>query len=1194
MNARVVEVSAESAGGLQYGTGFVVSPRLVLTARHVTADATRISVRGLGDGGVRACRPVWAGDRTDAALLEILDHDLALDPVRFGDLASRDEAVGRVVGFPRFQVDRSVGSDTEHVTGTIAPQTGVVSGRWQMKVTGDIPPSHWEGLSGAAVFTAGILIGIVTEALREFTPARLRVEPVARIAVEPGFADAWRRVTGTAPPLLEAADLDGILTTRDVVPRIGTPGALLRAEVGAVRFTGREGELNQLRRWCGGDGFRVHLVTGSAGVGKSRLALRLVKERRRTGEVAGTLRTPVPATGLDRLTRLTRPVLCVVDYAETRQEDLAALLAAVRDRATGAPLRVLLLARTDREWYDRFLTEHGLLAPEPIRLGPRTDAAASQEEAFAEAAHDLAAAIRRLPDAWPIGNPAGLRPPPDAAESPLALQAGALVGLLQTGADAVPVPEGSSVWEVLLRHERLYWDRAARSRALSVSPELRFELVAAAALCEPQELAEARRLAAGVLRAVDPLAPGPRLVADWLRDLYPAAGDEFWGGVRPDRLAEHAVMNVVRQEPDLLVRLLDTAPSHQAAAALTLVARAGAHRAEVAPALRRLLAELPRLAPLAARTAARSEHPAPLVDAIRQVLDEEKLTVDDLWALEEAIAPGTVLLADTAIRTTEALTTSFTRLAREDPDYLDVALTALNRHANRLSQAGREADALQAHTAAYTFAMKAAKSDDGHFGNVVTAAAGLTQAYSDAGHHEAALELTGALAELLTGEDAASPNLQAWRVTMLAALSTRLSAVGHTATALDVLAQAVATARRLTGTPVARGLLAMALESQARFLLHAGHPYDAVAAAQEAVTVNRASEAAAPGDHIGSLASSLRVLAACLSSVGTDTEALEALRESVELLRERTVHESDLPGQAAVLSELCQCLHRVGRYDEAVEVGAEQVAVVRSLASLAPERFRDALADALAEQAARLLDADHFTEARAAAAEAERLRDPVWPEDPPSSSPTVQLPFPAPPLYEKTTSLPETDTPAMPESPLASAIDQLTVLVTTQPEDAGLRVLLVQALVAAGRQDEALEHAQEAMRLDPTSAAAREAMSAALLPRLPSPAEAPEAQEPPEASEDPASHARSTPQPPMRPSTQEPARPDPPRAGAHRSCATRPGARTGTHRHGHIARRPGGGRALDRAARGRGGDGGCQGTAGHRVLHPSAQPGDRP
>jgi SpoVK/Ycf46/Vps4 family AAA+-type ATPase len=77
----------------------------------------------------------------------------------------------------------------------------------------------------------------------------------------------------------------------------------------------------------------------------------------------------------------------------------------------------------------------------------------------------------------------------------------------------------------------------------------------------------------------------------------------------------------------------------------------------------------------------------------------------------------------------------------------------------------------------------------------------------------------------------------------------------------------------------------------------------------------------------------------------------------------------------------------------------------------------------------------------------------------------------------------------MPESPLNAAVDQLTALVTAQPDDAGLRLLIVQALVAAGRQGEALQHAQEAMRADPSSAAAREAMSAALLPRPPAPGE---------------------------------------------------------------------------------------------------------
>ncbi|MEU3936018.1 AAA family ATPase [Streptomyces sp. NPDC029044] len=1112
MNARVLEVSAESAGGLRYGTGFALSARLVLTARHVVADADRISVRALGDDTVRSCRRVWTGDRTDAALLEVTCGDLARDDVRLGGLAAFDEAVCRAVGFPRFQVDHGVGNDTEQVTGTIAPETGAVGGRWQMKVTGDVPPSRWEGLSGAAVFTAGVLIGLVTEALREFTPSRLRVEPLTRVTAEPGFADAWRRVTGSAPPALEAADLTSLVTTRDVVPHIGSPGALLRAEVGAVRFSGRESELGRLRQWCEGDGPRVHLVTGPAGAGKSRLALRLTAERRAAGEYAGTLRTPLPGTGLERLARLTRPVLCVVDYAETRQEELAALLSALRDRSEGASLRLLLLARTDRDWYERLRTEHGLLTPDPIRLGHHTDPAATHGTAFAEAAHDLAAAVRRLPEAWPIGDPALLRPPPNAQESPLALQAAALVGLLQTGGSAVCVPEGTSVWEVLLRHERLYWDRAARSRDLGVSPELRSELVVAATLCAPRLLAEARRLAADVLRAADPLEPRPRLVADWLRDLYPGADGTFWDGLRPDRLAEHAVMNTLVEEPDLLVRLLRNAPDRQADAALTLLSRAGAHRPESAPVLRRLLTELPRLASRAARTAAGSEHPAPLVRAVEHVVEQEGLTEEELWDLEEVIPARTVVLGDVAVKVTEALATICARSARAGTTDRDLAFVALLRHAQRLSGAGREAEALAAHTKVFASAKETAESEGSLSTDVVVAATGLAQAYSDVGHHDDALRVTRMLAELVTDETE-DRDLAGRHVTMLLTFGARLAEAGQTSAALEVVDQAVSTARWLTGAPASDDLLGMALESRTRMLFIAGRPYEAVAAAQEAVTVRRAAAPAADRPD-GQLGWCLRDLAQALGAIGAHTEELAALQESVLIHRELADDEHHRVGLPEALGELSRCLSRLGRPEEAVEAGAEQVALLRRLTSLAPERFEGDLGTALHEHAARLLDADRFTEARAASAEAERLR-----HEPPDACPPSPEP---PPLPELPPSPPETEAPAMPESPLDAAVDQLTDLVTAQPDDAGLRLLIVQALVAAGRPGEALRHAQEALRADPSSAAAREAMSAALLPRLPAPGESPET---PEAPETPVASGR--PAPPEAPERVRPATPQP-------------------------------------------------------------------
>ncbi|MFI8890617.1 AAA family ATPase [Streptomyces paradoxus] len=1112
MNARVVEVSADSAGGLHYGTGFAVSARLVLTARHVVADADRISVRALGDDTVRACRRVWTGEATDAALLEVLHGDLTRDHVRLGDLAAFDEAACRAVGFPRFQVDDGVGNDTEQVTGTIAPETGAISGRWQMKVTGDVPPSRWEGLSGAAVFTGGVLIGLVTEALREFTPSRLRVEPLSRVTAEPGFSDAWRRVAGSAPPVLEAADLTSLLTTRDVVPHIGSPGALLRAEAGAVRFSGRESEIARLRRWCEGDGLRVHLVTGPAGVGKSRLALRLAAERRAAGEYAGTLRTPLPGTGLDRLARLTRPVLCIVDYAETRQEELAALVSALRDRSEGASLRLLLLARTDRDWYERLRTELGLLTPAPIRLGHHTGSAGTHGTAFAEAAHDLAAAVRRLPESWPIGDPAMLRPPQNAAESPLALQAAALVSLLQTGAAAVSVPEGTSVWEVLLRHERLYWDRAARSRELGVSPELRSELVAAATLCAPRQLAEARRLAADVLHVADPLEPRPRLVADWLRDLYPGGDGTFWGGLRPDRLAEHAVMNTVDQEPDLLARLLRNAPGHQADAALTLLARAGAHRPESAPALQRLLTELPRLAPQAARTAAGSEHPAFLVRAIEHVVEQERLTVEELWALEEVIPARTVVLGDVAVKVTEALVTTCPRSAREGADHQDTAFPALLRHAQRLSFAGRDTEALDAHEAAFASAKETAGSPEAWSTDVVVAATALAQAYSDVGRHDDALRVTRMLAGLMTDETE-DRDLAGWHVKMLLTFGVRLSEAGQTSAALEAIDRAVSTARRFTGTPAADDLLSTAMESRTRMLFIAGRPYDAVASAREAVTVRRAAAPMADRPD-GHLAWCLRDLAQSLGVIGEHTEELAALRESIGIHRELADDEHHRVALPEAWGELSRCLSRLGRREEAVEAGAEQVALLRRLMSIAPEHFSDVLSAALQKHAACLLDADRFTAARAASAEAERLR-----REPPEVGPPLPEPSPSP----EPPPSPETEAPAMPESPLNAAVDQLTALVTAQPDDAGLRLLIVQALVAAGRPGEALRHAQEAMRADPSSAAAREAMSAALLPRLPAPGEIPEVPETPAASVRPA-----PPEVPelVRPATSQPAEGD--------------------------------------------------------------------
>jgi tetratricopeptide (TPR) repeat protein len=972
---RVVEVAASSTDGTQYGTGFVVASQLVLTAGHVVTGTDRVTVRALADGVVRTCRILWYGSATDAALLEVVDSGRRHDPVRMGRFVAADEVACQFVGFPRFQLDRDVGNDTEQVYGTISPVTGAVSGRWQVRVTGEVPPAGWTGVAGAAVFTAEFLVGIVTEELRGFTPRRLRVEPVWRVVAEAGFAASWQQATGTPPPELEAADLGGALVTRNAPPPVRSPGAVLRPEVAAVRFTGRAAELEQMLDWCQGDGLRVHLVTGPAGAGKSRLALHLSALLRRSGWMAGGLRPA--ATGVDRLNRLTQPMLCVVDYAETRGDELAALLEAVRHELSGAPLRLLLLARTDREWYERLQSRFALLVPDPIRLGPLagTDDGAS----FAAAARDIAAAVRALPRGWPIGDPEALRPPDQPARSPLALQATALAALLQSGSSALAVPEGSSVWEVLLRHERAYWDRAAHSHGITLPDGTRSELVAATVLCEPRDRGEARGVAGQVLRAGDPHEPGPRSVAEWLRDLYPSwvPGDGFWDGPRPDRLAEHLVMNTLADEPDLPVRVLSGASAQQRTAALTVLSRASAHRAEAAEVLAGLLAALPDLAMVAVRVASRSEHPGPLVAAIDRLVSSGALTAEALWELDEEIPVATQVLSTVAVRSGQALVDACARLADRDPEQARELAVALHQYANRLTLADRFEEALAVHQHALDILVR----DDGparESSALLAAMIGTAGAYADAGRADEAVDMLRTVVAALSANGAlAEPDQLPWRVILFGALAARLVEAGRLADAVEAGVEAVESARRAVARTVESGvvLLSAALTGWQAVLAAAGRDYDAAAAADELVGICRARPGT--GELSAELGWALNKLADRLGPIGQLERQLAAARESTAIFRALAAVDRDarLPDLAEALSRLHRCLYRTGHRDESVEACAEHVAVLRTLASLAPGRYRMKLSDALDEYAERLAGADCVEDARAAVAEADLLRD---------------------------------------------------------------------------------------------------------------------------------------------------------------------------------------------------------------------------
>jgi hypothetical protein len=379
----------------------------------------------------------------------------------------------------------------------------------------------------------------------QLTEAQFRRQVLAALAAQreqfEGLADA-ARVAFRRAAAAAALALPSQRWRADLSP----PGALLRADLDdPVPFHGRAEPLRELEAWCGSEKAPISLrvYVGRGGVGKTRLIRELCRRMRGQSWRAGFLDGSLPSASKaawDAVAGGAEPCLAVVDYAETRRDQVVALVSALvrrLDEAEPPRRRVVLIARAADEWWAQLQGEPQgvgdiLRGPQGSvhKLGTVADSPADRRASFQIAAAHFAAKL---------GRPVPATPPEDEFRgnehgTTLLLHTAALASV-----DGVAVKGDQGVLDYLLDRERRFWrDRAA---AVGLSNALVRGLgraMAAVTLSGGLRTASAAVDLLGRIRffAGEPLATREQ-VAALLHETYPG---ELWiEPLVPDLLGEH-------------------------------------------------------------------------------------------------------------------------------------------------------------------------------------------------------------------------------------------------------------------------------------------------------------------------------------------------------------------------------------------------------------------------------------------------------------------------------------------------------------------------------------------------------------------------------------------------------------------------------------------------------------------------------